>query len=729
MRTGGHLPGRAVHSPSQRRLSPGAGGSGTEPPTGYSQLASLGARKSRPQPRRRQGLALSMPIDGSGLERQPRWRRGHEQEVRVEAAPDRLGSGQLPPLCRVAAGTAEMEGPGLGSQCRNHSHSPHPPGFGRHEVCAHENKELAKAREALPLIEDSSNCDIVKATQYGIFERCKELVEAGYDVRQPDKENVSLLHWAAINNRLDLVKFYISKGAVVDQLGGDLNSTPLHWAIRQGHLPMVILLLQYGADPTLIDGEGFSSIHLAVLFQHMPIIAYLISKGQSVNMTDVNGQTPLMLSAHKVLGSEPTGFLLKFNPSLNVVDKIHQNTPLHWAVAAGNLNAVDKLLEAGASLDIRNVKGETPLDMAAQNKNRLIIHMLKSEAKMRANKNFRLWRWLQKCELFLLMMLCVITMWAVGYILDFSSDSWLLKGFLLIVLFFLTSLFPRFLVGYKSLMYLPTVFLLSSIFWIFVTWFILFVPDLAGTIFYFVFILSLVAFLYFFYKTWATDPGFTKASEEERKMNIITLAETGCLDFRTFCTSCLIRKPLRSLHCHVCDSCVARYDQHCLWTGRCIGFGNHHYYIFFLFFLSIVCDWIIYESFIYWSNHCVTTFKADGLWTYLNQIVACSPWVVYIFTLATFHFSWSTFLLLIQLFQIAFLGLTSHERTSLLKQSRHMKQTLSLRRTPYNLGFTQNLADFFQCGCFGLVKPCAVDWTSQYTMVFHPAKEKVLRSV
>lgn len=54
--------------------------------------------------------------------------------------------------------------------------------------------------------------------------------------------------------------------------------------------------------------------------------------------------------------SEPTGFLLKFNPSLNVVDKIHQNTPLHWAVAAGNVNAVDKLLEAGASLDIRNVK-------------------------------------------------------------------------------------------------------------------------------------------------------------------------------------------------------------------------------------------------------------------------------------------------------------------------------------------------------------------------------------
>lgn len=38
--------------------------------------------------------------------------------------------------------------------------------------------------------------------------------------------------------------------------------------------------------------------------------------------------------------------------------------------------------------------------MAIQNKNQLIIHMLKTEAKMRVNKKFRLWRWLQKCEVF-----------------------------------------------------------------------------------------------------------------------------------------------------------------------------------------------------------------------------------------------------------------------------------------------------------------------------------------
>ncbi|XP_026104746.1 palmitoyltransferase ZDHHC17-like [Carassius auratus] len=99
-------------------------------------------------------------------------------------------------------------------------------------------------------VDDYSTWDIVKATQYGIFERCRELVEAGYDVRQPDKENVTLLHWAAINNRIDLVKYYISKGAIVDQLGGDLNSTPLHWATRcvfetQYHLVCAVYCLRF----------------------------------------------------------------------------------------------------------------------------------------------------------------------------------------------------------------------------------------------------------------------------------------------------------------------------------------------------------------------------------------------------------------------------------------------------------------------------------------------------
>ncbi|XP_021258371.1 palmitoyltransferase ZDHHC13 isoform X2 [Numida meleagris] len=615
---------------------------------------------------------------------------------------------------------------GGGPACKSHCHGPHRPH-------AHSCRSICREQEVPvlpglhPAAQDPGTCDIVEATQYGMLERCKELVEAGYDVRQPDKENVTLLHWAAINNRQELVKYYISKGAVVDQLGGELNSTPLHWAIRQGHLPMVILLLKYGADPSLIDGEGFSSIHLAVLFQHMPIVAYLISKGQNIDTTDFSGLTPLMLSAQKVMGPEPTRFLLKFNPSLNAVDTVQKNTALHWAVASGNVSAVELLLEAGANMDIKNVKGETPLDLAVQTQNHFMIYMLTEEGRMRSRKNNRLLRTMEKFELFLLLASCLTLMWAVGYIMNLSSDSWLLKGCLLLFLLVGMALFVRQSVGLRNLRYLPTALMLSSVFWMSMTWLFWFVPDVTHTVFEIPLMFSIVGLLYFFYKAWRTDPGYIKSSEKDKKENIVALAEAGCLDFRTFCTSCLVRKPLRSVHCLLCDSCVARYDQHSLWIAQCIGIGNHHYYLLFLCFLTMTSVWLLYRTLLYWSKHCMTSYHTDGAWTYFTQITACSPWVSYIFMLACFHAVWASLWLTIQLYQIAFLGLTSHERMNLLMESKSSKHPVSLRRNPYNLGCFQNLADFFQCRCFGMVKPSAVDWTKQYNV--HVIKKKNVHSV
>uniref|UniRef100_A0A1A8LHE1 protein S-acyltransferase n=1 Tax=Nothobranchius pienaari TaxID=704102 RepID=A0A1A8LHE1_9TELE len=280
-------------------------------------------------------------------------------------------------------------------------------------------------------VDDYSTWDIVKATQYGIFERCRELVEAGFDVRQPDKENVTLLHWAAINNRIDLVKYYISKGAIVDQLGGDLNSTPLHWATRQGHLSMVVQLMKYGADPSLIDGEGCSCVHLAAQFGHTSIVAYLIAKGQDVDMMDQNGMTPLMWAAYRTHSVDPTRLLLTFNVSVNLGDKYHKNTALHWAVLAGNTTVISLLLDANANVDAQNIKGETPLDLAKQRKNVWMINHLQEarQAKgydspsylkrLKMDKEFR-----QK----VMLGTPFLVIWLIGFIADLDIDSWLIKG-------------------------------------------------------------------------------------------------------------------------------------------------------------------------------------------------------------------------------------------------------------------------------------------------------------
>lgn len=56
---------------------------------------------------------------------------------------------------------------------------------------------------------------------------------------------------------------------------------------------MVMLLLRNGANPMILNQEGFSGIHLAAQMGQTAIMAYLIGKGMDPNFPDKTGMTPL----------------------------------------------------------------------------------------------------------------------------------------------------------------------------------------------------------------------------------------------------------------------------------------------------------------------------------------------------------------------------------------------------------------------------------------------------
>lgn len=222
--------------------------------------------------------------------------------------------------------------------------------------------------------------DLIRATQFGRYEECRQYLESNlFDVNQRDSEDVTLLHWAAINNQSSIVDYFLSKGADINAIGGDLKSTPLQWATRQGHLSMVVQLIRRGADQAILDNEGCNVLHLAAQFGHTAIVAYLIAKGMDIDFPDANGMTALMWSSYRVSKVDPTRLLLTLGASVKTVDYKKKNTALHWAISAKNLTAITLLLEANADVLVLNAENESPLDLARKHQSAWLVNMLESK--------------------------------------------------------------------------------------------------------------------------------------------------------------------------------------------------------------------------------------------------------------------------------------------------------------------------------------------------------------
>uniref|UniRef100_A0A131YTZ0 Palmitoyltransferase n=1 Tax=Rhipicephalus appendiculatus TaxID=34631 RepID=A0A131YTZ0_RHIAP len=538
--------------------------------------------------------------------------------------------------------------------------------------------------------EDYSSFDIVKATQYGILERCRYLVEVeGYNVNQPDAEDVTLLHWAAINNRREIVSFYISKGAVVDAIGGELRSTPLHWATRQGHLGMVVLLMRHGADASLVDGEGCSCIHLAAQSGHTAIVAYLVAKGQPVNQADSNGMTPLMWAAYRVMTNDPCRLLVTLGASLTMCDTYHRNTPLHWAVYVRNSSAVSLLIKAGSDLSARNAQGDTPRMMAEKLKSIWIEErLLEAEASqaqghflVRIVRDKTLKYWAMFSSPF-------VAFYAVGLVLD-SQETYLVKFGLLFIMGLATVFLSKCLFDERTMNILPMAVYLATKFWMYITW----VTDLwpyVGTFWVNVgFVISSVPLFYSFYKSWRADPGIISANTEQKYRTIVELAEQDGFDPAVFCSTCLVRRPLRSKHCSVCNHCVARFDHHCPWVNNCVGAGNHVYFVNYLIFLLAMLGWSWYGCFAFWKEH--------TLWAALSQ----SGWVAWVAFNTLLHSAWVSCLLLCQLYQMVWLAMTTNERMNCNRYPHFRRATSGRVISPFNMGPLKNLADFCEWRCLG----------------------------
>uniref|UniRef100_A0AAY4EFG9 Peptidase A2 domain-containing protein n=2 Tax=Denticeps clupeoides TaxID=299321 RepID=A0AAY4EFG9_9TELE len=154
--------------------------------------------------------------------------------------------------------------------------------------------------------------------------------QRGNEVTVPPATLDSLsVHQLAAQGELSQVAAHLSKNASLLNSRDERGFTPLMWAAAFGEIAVVEMLLESGADPTILARERESALTLASSGGYADIVAILLKHGVDINSYDWNGGTPL----------------------LN-------------AVRGNHVRCVDTLLVGGADLTFEADSGYSPMDLA-----------------------------------------------------------------------------------------------------------------------------------------------------------------------------------------------------------------------------------------------------------------------------------------------------------------------------------------------------------------------------
>jgi len=148
--------------------------------------------------------------------------------------------------------------------------------------------------------------------------------------------------------------------------GGGRFNQALQDAAEAGDLSKVQqCLLQGGSQLNQADIDGTTPLHLSAKLGHAECVQYLLSNAGNAGAVDEGGLTPLHLAAQE--GQSSTcQLLLQADASVDANGSAKQRAPLHLAAANGQREVCSILLMHKACVNLQDVDGESPLHNAAR---------------------------------------------------------------------------------------------------------------------------------------------------------------------------------------------------------------------------------------------------------------------------------------------------------------------------------------------------------------------------
>ena len=188
-------------------------------------------------------------------------------------------------------------------------------------------------------------------------------LERNARVNIQDKDGHTPLHKAVINGKENLVRLFLEHHADAN-IPNKHGETQLLSSFKLGHENLIRLLVEHNADVNIPDNDGYKLLQRYVMGGDENLIRFLIEHNADVNIQNKDGYTLL----HRLVIKNDENrcrWLLEHNADANIQDN-NGYTPLHRAVMNGAVNLIELLLEHKANVNIQHKYGFTPLHLSAR---------------------------------------------------------------------------------------------------------------------------------------------------------------------------------------------------------------------------------------------------------------------------------------------------------------------------------------------------------------------------
>lgn len=174
------------------------------------------------------------------------------------------------------------------------------------------------------------------------------------------------LHLAALGGNVDEVAELLNDGFDVNALDPFRSTTALHDAVERGHIDVISILVDRGADVEAKNGSGYTPLHEAILAQKLDCCRRLIEKGANPNARTGNDWPLLHVACEACTSIEIPKVLLDAGADIDAVSAGGRSA-LHLVCEGAIRRPVrccELLLAKGCRVDIRDSQGWTPLHRA-----------------------------------------------------------------------------------------------------------------------------------------------------------------------------------------------------------------------------------------------------------------------------------------------------------------------------------------------------------------------------